>query len=76
MGAGLIAYMLADQASEDVRSKSACRTATQDRDIAKYQAAEAQENAVSKLQSLQTTSWILFGVGVAGCAVAAPTLAR
>ena len=47
------------------------RTAAQDRDIAAYQAAtEAQENAVSKLQNLQTPSWLLFGVGVAGCAVA------
>lgn len=72
MGAGLIAYMLADQASDDAFAANLrARTAAQDRDIAKYQAAtEAQENAVSKLQSLQTTSWILFGVGVAGCAVA------
>ena len=72
IGAGLIAYILADQASDDAFAANLrARTAAQDRDIAAYQAAtEAQENSVSKLQNLQTTSWLLFGVGVAGCAVA------
>ena len=67
IGAGLIAYILADQASDDAFAANLrARTAAQDRDIAAYQAAtEAQENSVSKLQNLQTTSWLLFGVGVA-----------
>jgi len=67
---GFAAYILAADASDDAFAANARARATDD--ISTYTAADNdQKRAVEKLEDLQATSWVLFGVGAAFTGVAA-----
>jgi hypothetical protein len=59
---GFASYVLASSASDDAFSANARARATMD--VAEYTSADNdQKRAVEKLEDLQVTSWVLFGLG-------------